>query len=253
MMRIVSFWVFLLAVLAPSVTRAHTFSVNVESSYVIDKAIEVYDGPVVKSDLVINISEFSRHLPDGLSLEFWWGTSPETGLSADNGDEADYTIWWNGSVKGLDLSFSFGYFDLIELGSNEGGDVIQPSFGLSRGFQVSERHNLRPFLKTDVLIPIGWDGINARSGVHVTTGMAHTWQLHERITFNQRFAFIGDSGTFVNSDAGLLADYKARLQWKITENVGFDFPTFRVISPIAAINDGRKAHHVWGGGITFSF
>ena len=244
--RFVAVLLLFFVAIAPHVARGHTLSVQVKDKYVLGKGVKIYDGPVVQTDLLIN-------LPRGFYVDLWWSAGLDNSdLDGGLDDEVDYTVGWAGKAKGLDLDFGVSYFDLIGLYSLDGGDVVQPYLDLGKSFQPTERHAFTPYIRAEVQIPIGWDE-DAHNGVHLFGGLKHTWQAHERFSVFHKLALMYDTGTFVNSDHGFLGHYDLALNWRIADAVTVQLPTFRVVFPISDLSDGREVQHVVGGGVTITF
>lgn len=240
-------WVVLVLVasLMPASALADSLSVNVKDKYVIGKGINVYDGPVVQTDLFVN-------LPHGLYADIWWSVSADNSdVNGDFGDEVDYTLGWSGEAYGLTLDANFSYFDLVKLFSTNGGDALNPNIDVSKSFSVGN-HTLTPYVRTEIYVPIEWSA-DAKSGVHLFWGVKHQWRLTDRIAVNQKLAAFYDTGTFVASDSGILGHYDIGIGWKVRDNFTINAPTLKVIFPISSLNDGRTTEHILGGGVTLTF
>ncbi len=231
----------------PGISLADHFSTQIKDKYVLGKGLNIYDDPVIQRDVFVELGR-------GFYVDLWWSTGlDEPNLNLGNDDEVDWTTGWKGEVGGnCKLDIGIAYFDLTKIFSIEEGDVIQPFAELGRKYELDSRHSFTPYIRAVGLVPIGWDK-DARSGAHIFLGLKHDWQPCELLGVSQKFAVMYDTGTLVSSDRGFLGNYDLGLNWKVSKRATVNLPSFKLISPISDLDDGRKTQHVVGGGITFSF
>lgn len=239
--------VLFFSILMPSIVCAHTLLVEVQDKYLISKGITIYDGPVIQTNLTID-------LPKGFYLGLFWSKSGDSPDFTDTlGNEVDYTFGWTGGVKDFRLDFGVSYFDIGKVFSVKGGDAVQIYFGVEKDIVVSDLHTLTAYMRTEIYKPVGgWDG-NAHAGAHIFMGVKHQLRLHKHVTLNQKIAVMYDTGTFVASDHGFLGHYNLDVSWKLTNTISTSVPALKLIFPISNLNDGRGVEHAVGGSLNFRF
>src|SRR5687768_13100000 len=90
-------------------------SSRVLTSYVVDGTV-FYDRPVIQNDLTVTWE-------NGLSLNLWHSSDFEDGFgsfSNTGADEIDYTLGYTRQVCGFELGVSVAYYDLVDLGEDDG-------------------------------------------------------------------------------------------------------------------------------------
>lgn len=226
-------------IVLPITASAHTVSVTVMDKYVVNKGITLHDGPVLQIDAFF-----------GLRLGFYfdlWASKSLDRLSINDsfGNEIDLTLGWAGNVRGFGVDAGIAYFDLIELFSLNGGDVVQPFIELNKTFIPADAHTLTPYVRVEIMLPVGWEG-NPSSGAHIFAGVKHNWKVLDRLALNQKAAVMYDTGTFAGFSSGILGSYDLGLSVALTESVSVG-PTFKVVFPVSDLDDGRKTEYAFGG------
>ena len=239
--------VVFLSIMVPSVVCAHSLSLEVKDKYLISKGITVYEGPVIQTNLTID-------LPKGFYLGLFGSKSADSSDFTGNfGNEVDYTVGWSGIVRNLRLDFGVSYLDLAKVFSTKGGDAVQMYGEVGRDIILNGHNTLTLYMRTEMHIPVGkWQG-NAHAGAYVFMGVKNQWRVHKYMALNQKLAVMYDTGTFVASDRGFLGHYDLDVSWNLTKALSMSLPTFKLIFPISSLNDGRGVEHMVGGGLNFKF
>ena len=222
---------------------AVTLSSTVWSKYVIGNGLIARDEPVLQNDLFVS-------LPYDFFIDVWWSVGLDgTGVNSDFGDEVDYTIGWSGALEEFNLTASFGYYDLFELGTDEGGDVFFNFLEVSRAFpDVLDGHTLTPYLNATMYFPHKWD---VSDGVQPVLGLRHSWLVTRWLSANSDIGFIYDSGAF-DFEPGFLWKYQGTLDWRLNDHLTLNLPQIKARVPLEPLNR-REAVAVYGAAIIFNF
>lgn len=231
-------------ILLPALAETQTLYMHIRDKKLVGKDLVPSNHPVVETNLFIPIA-------DGFYIDFWLSEGLRRDAKRCVAEELDYIAGWSGEKFDLIFDAGIGYFNLCRL-DRMSGDIIQPYFEIGKRYRLSEDHTITPYLRSEILIPIKW-AVEAKTGALISSGIKHQWQLAERLTLEQKISFAYDTGSMVRSDHGFLADYNAVLGWKITDKITLDLPTFRALTPLQELKDGRKLNTVFGAGIRIKF
>ncbi|MBZ9577712.1 hypothetical protein KJA13_01600 [Patescibacteria group bacterium] len=222
-----------------------TLSSKIYSKYLNEGGGNIlHDKPVIQTDLFAS-------LPKGFYLGIWHSAGLDgTGLSSDNGDEIDYIVGWSGKVGKVNLDIGAYYFDLVDIFKSPHGDIIEPYFEISKGFDISDKHCLTPYVWFG--FPYSAKGDEFGHGFYVRPGVKHAWQITPKLTLNQKANLFFDDGA-CGFDSGLFGEYRCSFSWQISKSTTIDLISVKGITPFTSLSDNRKTEIVYGAGITYRF
>lgn len=216
---------------------------TVRSQYVFGNGGVASDKPVVQTDLFV-----------GLANGFWcdiWGSMPldvhNTGK--DYATELYATAGWTGKVGDYLLTLYVGYDDLHRTGTFDGGDCVAVVGEVSREFKLSETLSLSPFLHVETYFTM--DGKTCGDTLP-RLGMYYSWQIAERVSLDGKAYLLYDPGVFGGQTA-VVGNIEGALHWKLSDNITFECPYVRYISPLNFVSDGRRGEWIYGAGISIGF
>lgn len=214
------------------------------SQYLDNNGAVIHDKPVFQSDLLIS-------LPLGFYFDFWHSMGLDgTGLSTDLGDEIDYTLGWNGNLKGIGFDLGFSYLDFIDLFKMPKGDVLRPYAEINKEFKITEKNIITPYVRWDGSFPAGAN--SPKGGQWFSAGLKHIWQINEIAALQQKLFTLYDTGA-LGFEKAIIGQYHIGLGWSVAKSVTLELPNFKISTPFTSVNDGRKSEFVIGAGLSFRF
>jgi hypothetical protein len=246
-------------VVDPPVTFNFDLSSRWNSSYVgsFDKLCT--KNPVVQTDLMIQMK--IKDVPGKFYFDVWNSVDSVGSMNSSPGDELDFTLGWKGEVyKGINLNLWVTYLDFVPIGDMPTGkDQVRFFVEVDRKWDFETKSlfgdekttsSIDPFIRFEV--SWGLQGYKVKSGLRVYPGVKTNWEFAPSWSVFNKFNFVLDNGA-CGLDRGVFVDEKVGISWKICKGITIEPISFRVIKPLTAVDDGRKANTIVGTGIVFSF
>ena len=225
------------------------------SRYVLEDQWVQYEHPVSQGAVRVTLNETPLK---GAFAELWYSAPLDgTGFGSNTGSEFDPGVGWDGLLwkdAGIGGSFCYQIYDMMnstidgaEVGSIGKGDLHVFSGELNRAFQLGEKHTLTPFVRVKAVIPV--EGEVPERGFLFFAGVRHGWKLMEKLELCHSFSLVKDDG-LAGIQAGFLADYQLRLDWKPNERLTITPMSFRLAAPLT-VND-RETSKIVGCAVSWS-
>jgi uncharacterized protein (TIGR02001 family) len=215
-----------------------TLSSVVANKYLNQLGFELYDKPVVQSDLFISHRS-------GFYIDLWHSTGFDTRLNNNLGDEIDYGAGWNGTLGKYFLHIGMNYFDEPNLFTFGRGDIIYTHVRIGRevGFVTLTvgYENFSTFPGTD------FEGGNLFS---LTANKDVSW-WNNRLTTSASVAGVYDDGC-CGLDDGFFLKGSVAFIWNVNEHLSFTLPGVYYVLPLT-INDVRTTDAMLSVGLTYKF
>jgi hypothetical protein len=198
----------------------------------------LYDKPVVQSDLYVSFD-------NGLYLDLWSSTSLDTKWNNNLGDEVDYGIGWEKTIRKYTVRIGFIYFDEPNVFTLGAGDIAYTHAKVSRPVYGI---TLCAGFENYITMPdSGFQGGNIFS-----VGLSKSVSLRkDKLSLGASAALAYDDGGF-GLDNGLLGRGNISATWKLTKKLSFIAPSVSWYAPLT-IDDSRKFDTVVSAGFSYKF
>lgn len=209
---------------------------------------ELTSTPVIWSEAYVN-------LPKGFFTDFWMSNGlDDSKFSSNFGDEIDMTLGWKGKFEGWDVKFAVLYMDIVPLGTiGSGKDVIDYAAFLSPGEYTFGKHTFRPEWRMEWMSDA--DDIEAGAAI-LMPNITHTWKEPldiKSLCWINQYRVAWDSGFRGNDSSGVFFQVDGGLQWRITKDITWMMPGYRIIMPLDDPTDGREFKVAIMTGIQWNF
>lgn len=220
----------------------YSLTSNYRSKYVFSTAANLYDKPVIQTDLFLQTK-------CGMFLDIWNSVPVDLRKIGENyGTELYATVGWMGKVETFNLFLGVGYEDLYHTLSPEGTDFLIFSAELSRDFTTSHL-TLTPFGKIEINFTL--DGTTMAVPLS-RIGLRYSYKLSDHLSVGGRMMVVYDPG-LVGGDKAFVGNADTALFWKLGKSAALELPFVRYVSPLNRVHDGRKGDMVYGMGLAFNF
>ena len=211
-----------------------TLSSVVANKYLFSASgLELSRDPVVQTDLYVNFR-------NGIYADLWASRSLK-GKWDDGGlgNEIDYGIGWNGTIKGLTAHIGVTYFDEPKSFAFGAGDILYSHVRIGNDFK-----HLSLTLGYENLTPLPDSGFQGGNIVSLTA--SKTFPLwNDKVTLPASLSAVYDSGT-AGSERGLFIKGTAGVNWNATKQL-----TVNLLSVSYFIRE--KSDAMFGTGVTWNF
>lgn len=215
-------------------------AIGIEGSKVVGNGKRVFDGPIITGtgDIVF---------PNGVFLEFW-GSKAQDGSPL--ADEVDYTLGWSGIIShGINLAAGVSYFDIGEIGTTKGGDIVDLFAQVNTPQLTSGGHKVGAFMKVEKLFVT--DTSRELDGMNVRGGYEYVWQVTDHVRLGHSASMFYAKGPF-GADDGVGMRFDATMSVQVTEHVSVTPIALKAFVPISGMED-RGVVHSLGSGVSYSF
>jgi hypothetical protein len=207
---------------------------------------------VVHDDPVFQTSITAAHT-SGWYFNVWHdGEVGSRFLDRENGcaSEVDMTAGWSGKVFDLDIDTGVSWWAISDLADFKDDDTIYIYNQISKTYELSKKHSITPFFKTNIytLPNTGWSG----DGVGFHGGLCHNWAFSEQLSICSEAKLMYDDGVY-GCDNGLLGGLSTTLSWKINDKISIRAPYLGIFTPLQHLSDSRETEFIFGTGLTWSF
>ncbi len=239
--------VFFCAVLVPFMgARAASPEITLSSMFAtkyleFSRGFVLHNEPVLQTDLLVT---FTNGPVNGLYLDLWNSTGFDR-WNNNLGDEIDYGIGWNGTIKGFGAHVGFTYLNEPNPLTFGSGDILYTHVRLTKDF--------KPFSVT-----LGYEnhttmpGSDFEGGNLVSLGVSRSFNFCEsRFSLTTSLSSIYDFGGF-GLDRGFFLKGSAGIGWNINKHL--------TIAPLAVtyyvpltVRDSRETDAVLFSGFILKF
>ena len=198
----------------------------------------LYDKPVLQSDLFV---EFKN----GLYVDLWHSTGFDDAWNNNLGDEVDYGVGWNGSIKNFSISLGCTYFDEPNVFTLGGDDILYTKAFISRQYK-------------HVGVTVGYENYTTmpdsgfQGGNLYSAGFNKSIPLiKDRLTLNNSIAAVYDDGGF-GYDDGFLLRGNIGLSLTVSKHLTLNVSSVNYYIPLS-VHDARKTDAVVFVGFKYLF
>jgi len=214
-------------------------SSTLRTKYAAGNGAVFHDEPVIQSSIF-------HESQNGVFCSLWNSIGlDDSDPSSNFGDEIDWTVGWQGDVRGFGFEATLAYWDVVDLFSDKPADIVGVTLAVSKALMMG----INSSLSVERYIPTDSSVFNG--GHRITVGLSYTGKIDESMS-----AFVGqevvwEDGVF-GLDSGFNGKFSTSINWKVGRAT-IAFPTLTVYTTLSDFKDGRKDEFVAGSGISFTF
>ncbi|MDO8593981.1 MAG: TorF family putative porin [bacterium] len=209
------------------------------SSVVANKYLFSGTGGVLSENPVIQTDLFFAH-KSGVYLDLWASRSLKGKWDDGSlGNEVDYGVGWNGSIKGFTAHVGVTYFDEPQSFKFGAGDILYSHVRVGKDFKP-----LTLTLGYENLVTMPDSGFQGGNLFSLTASKSVSF-WNDRMNVSASLAGVYDTGT-LGSDTGFFLRGTAGLNWNISK---------RLVANVVSVNYfiREKSSAMVSSGFTFNF
>lgn len=196
----------------------------------------LHDRPVVQTDLLLTFK-------NGLYLDLWNSRSLQGKWDDGSlGNEVDYGLGWDGTIKGLTVHVGFAYYDEPGVFTLGAGDILYTELRLGKElkwFSVTAGYQNYTTMPNS-----GFQG-----GHLISLGASRAQPLYgDKVILNASFAGVYDTGT-LGTLAGFMFRGNVGVSWNINEHLTFNAVSVSYYAPLTH----RATDVIVTSGLTYRF
>ncbi|MDP3710496.1 MAG: hypothetical protein Q8R29_02095 [bacterium] len=231
---------FLLVLLAAGHALGETVVTSkVLSNYLFEAGNLWHKTSVVQTDMKTSLSR-------GFYFYLWHSVGlNDKNLNSDFGDELDYTLGWEGSIKNYSFGTGLIYMDYYKIRAQPRGDILQLYFEIKRKFQIAKKFSLTPFCRVERISAAKGTSPKRQSHTHLGT---ENFLEHKKLAITQRIEFLLDRGAY-GFQKSVIGKHQLALSYKLLGNLNLD-PSLISSVPFGSLRDGRGKETQYGIGLS---